>query len=105
MRIWGKKGACLFFYSKNELQSAHTSVRGRLLFPGLGECCYQTIHDPIVQRGHNRQVVFAEVAAVQRYLADPREFWHRGVCLLLDDQSDTSIAEAPSDPLVRPEDD
>ncbi len=44
----------------------------------------------VVQRGHNRQVVFAEDEDYQRYLSDLRDLkdalWYQGLRILPDDQ-------------------
>lgn len=43
----------------------------------------------VVQRGHNRQVVFAEDEDYQRYLSDTGPqgcLWYQGLRILLDDQ-------------------
>jgi len=40
----------------------------------------------VVQRGHNRQAVFAADEDYQRYLADEGCLWRQGLRVLLDDE-------------------
>jgi hypothetical protein len=70
----GKKGQIYFLRGKVQPASRNHSVAGRVTMPRMGGTVLPYYAHRIIQRGHNRQLVFAESRDFERYLQTLAEF-------------------------------